>query len=198
MRQPTTRVGFDVDICPSDDLAAERISCRGLQLMATGAAAGSTGSFSLSHALWLFEPKGKPVAVGLVLVPPRQPESRPPRSSARPTVPGQGIHLGDLRALGGSLALCLGMAQAAVARTVSGEPLAHHDSLDLGAIEVADRDAPIIRSLAGQLAPNLFAEHERLDGFRGLSAAWLTPLRRRDPHEADRMLPSSIVSPSRT
>jgi hypothetical protein len=81
------------------------------------------------------------------------------------------------------------VAPAAVARAVPGEPVAHHDSLDIGAIEVADRNAPIIRSLAGQLTWNLFAEHERLDGFRGLSAAWLTPLRRRDPLKPNRHVP---------
>jgi hypothetical protein len=73
------------------------------------------------------------------------------------------------------------MAPAAVAWAVPGEPVAHHHSLDIDTIEVADRNAPIIRSLPGQFTSNLFAEHERFDGFCGLSAAWLTSLRRRDP-----------------
>jgi hypothetical protein len=111
---------------------------------------------------------------------------RPSRSSARPAIPRQGIHLGDRGAIGHSLSLRLRMSPAAVAGTVPGEPVTHHDSLEIGAIEVTDRDAPIIRSLPGQLASNLFAEHERFDGFRGFSGARFIPLRRRDSLKANR------------
>ena len=90
------------------------------------------------------------------------------------------------------------MAPAGVARTVPGEPVTHHDSLEIGAIEVADRDAPIIRSLPGQLASNLFAEHERLDGCRGLAPPGSLPSGAAIPSNRIAILPNSIVSPSRT
>jgi hypothetical protein len=108
------------------------------------------------------------------------------RRSAHLTVAGQGIDLADRSTISGSLAFGLGVASAAVARTVPSEPVAHHGCLDIGAIETADRDAPIISSLPGQLASNLFAEHERLDGFPRLNAAWLTPVRRSNPLKPNR------------
>ena len=99
---------------------------------------------------------------------------RAPRTSARAAIPGQGIDPADRRAVGRSLALCLPMAPAAVAWTVPGVSGAHHDRLDVGAIEVADRDAPIIRSLPGQLASNFFC--------RARAPRWLPWPQRRPAH----------------
>jgi hypothetical protein len=87
------------------------------------------------------------------------------------------------------LAFCLGIAPIAKPGAIPGQTTADHDVADVVALQVADTDAPVVRAIAVEFAPQGAALNQLEHGLGGRGTPRFVTLRRSQTIEADRHAP---------